>query len=670
MRKIAPALFIIASISIAAVWLIALFSVHSAWLPTLGLAVPLFAFFTAIIFGPLPGITAGIVSAGAWIFRYFTAGIAPFRPDNLVFLAVLFAFCIFLGVFPVLFRRPKPVNPGWKHSASPWNAMQAAFGHFRLPPEAANSELYALDWNDGFAELAGKEGVPIPGGTLTECFPEFASRYPEIHRQVLDTAATGRPNRLLSRAAGGERSFRVYLSSPAPGETVTLWIDDTDERFLAEYSRQSEERFRLISENMLDLICLHRPAGAILYATPSAEKLLGYPQNRLFGRDPFPLIHPEDTRKVLRMVLEARKKGGSSAEYRIRRSDGTYVWFETVLKTISGSPGEITSFQSASRDVTEKLLIRHRLEESERKLQAIFDLLPVGVSVSDPDGAILQCNPAYLQILGLRNWQPGKDPLEHLDMLLPDMTPLPPDDHPRNIALRKRQPIRNRHIGYRVENDIHWTQISAAPLPEGGAVSVTVDITPMKHAEKELSDLLADLQRSNEELRRLSITDVLTGLYNRRHIEYVLEVEFEKARRYGSPLTCLMLDIDHFKRFNDSWGHQAGDLILKVLADAIRENSRKVDICGRYGGEEFIMLVNQPLPEATVFAEKLLRVIRETSVEYQGNTMSLTVSIGVADYTEKTLSSDQLVKRSDDALYLAKANGRDRVEVYRLREGN
>lgn len=178
-----------------------------------------------------------------------------------------------------------------------------------------------------------------------------------------------------------------------------------------------------------------------------------------------------------------------------------------------------------------------------------------------------------------------------------------------------------------------------------------------------------ELDRLNRELERLSRTDPLTGLHNRRFLEERLEAEFLRARRYASPLSCLMLDIDHFKRLNDSHGHLAGDQVLRKVADVVRGSLRNVDLLARYGGEELVALLPEtPLEEARGVAERIRKAISEVRVEKPAAPQTVllcTASIGVATCPHAEIQDGEgLLRSADDALYLAKAAGRDRVQVH------
>lgn len=167
------------------------------------------------------------------------------------------------------------------------------------------------------------------------------------------------------------------------------------------------------------------------------------------------------------------------------------------------------------------------------------------------------------------------------------------------------------------------------------------------------------LEDANRALARLAVTDQLTGASNRLHLGGILAAEIERAGRYGQPLSVIMFDIDHFKQVNDTWGHAAGDALLRELARRIMTNIRSTDTLFRYGGEEFLVTApNVPLEEAIRMADKLRGQVAGQPFPPG---IRATVSLGVADL-QPGETADALLARVDAALYRAKANGRNRVE--------
>ena len=176
---------------------------------------------------------------------------------------------------------------------------------------------------------------------------------------------------------------------------------------------------------------------------------------------------------------------------------------------------------------------------------------------------------------------------------------------------------------------------------------------------KKIAEANRKLEEKSEELEMLSITDVLTGLYNRRYADSKLEKEIVRAERYNGKLSLIITDLDYFKKVNDSWGHQAGDRVLQAFATILNKNTRDSDLVSRWGGEEFLIICPETdLRGAATQAENLRKMFAQTSFENIG---TKTASFGVATYLPRE-SKNSLVQRADDALYRAKDNGRNRVE--------
>jgi len=187
----------------------------------------------------------------------------------------------------------------------------------------------------------------------------------------------------------------------------------------------------------------------------------------------------------------------------------------------------------------------------------------------------------------------------------------------------------------------------------------------IKHAN--LASANAQLVELNQQLEVLAVTDSLTGLKNRRHIDSVLSKEIALYERYKVPFCIAMIDVDNFKEFNDKHGHAAGDTVLKSLAKQLLLNTRNSDTVGRYGGEEFFLLLANTAPQqGLVVAERVLEAVRNSNLKIDGLDVSVTISIGLSGLDgQQDIDKDRSVlEQSDNALYLAKQKGRDQIQVY------
>lgn len=185
----------------------------------------------------------------------------------------------------------------------------------------------------------------------------------------------------------------------------------------------------------------------------------------------------------------------------------------------------------------------------------------------------------------------------------------------------------------------------------------------LRKAYEEVAVLNRELERANQELERVARFDVLSGLMNRMSLFDALDVEIERSMRSGLPLCGIMVDIDHFKDVNDNYGHACGDRVIQGLGAVFRQELRKYDYAGRYGGEEFfVALPNSSLNQASMFGERVRSSLEELDVECDEGAMTVTVSMGIARFRNGE-SRDMWISRADRAMYVAKQKGRNRIEI-------
>lgn len=185
----------------------------------------------------------------------------------------------------------------------------------------------------------------------------------------------------------------------------------------------------------------------------------------------------------------------------------------------------------------------------------------------------------------------------------------------------------------------------------------------IKKLQQDLAEREKELSQMNDRLLQISLTDGLTGVDNRRALEQRLHEMFEHSLRLHEPVACVMCDIDHFKKVNDTYGHAAGDEVLKQFAEILRDEAREIDRVGRYGGEEFLLLLPGTVLEAAVtFAERVRHRVDAHTFSFEGGTLNRTVSFGVASWPHPRITGrEEMLKAADDALYVAKEMGRNRV---------
>lgn len=258
----------------------------------------------------------------------------------------------------------------------------------------------------------------------------------------------------------------------------------------------------------------------------------------------------------------------------------------------------------------------------------------------------------YVNPAACRNLGYSRPELEALGVpdIDPDFTANILPAHWRDLKANGHLLVRSRHR--RKDGSIFPVELSLDYLSFEGAeynVAQARDIT--------------DRVESEEKLKRLALTDDLTGLFNRRAFMEGLEQEIVRQKRYNKPLAVIMVDLDHFKKVNDTYGHAGGDEVLRHFAALLRQTIRETDIPGRLGGEEFaVMLAETDAEQGARLANRLGQAIRSATVETEAGPVSYTVSIGLSQLAAGD-TTDTILARADQALYRAKESGRDRVEV-------
>jgi len=262
-----------------------------------------------------------------------------------------------------------------------------------------------------------------------------------------------------------------------------------------------------------------------------------------------------------------------------------------------------------------------------------------------------------------------------LDVILPDMDGYTVCRRIRKqvlsyipvLMLTQRADVEDRVDGLEVGADDYL----AKPFDEREFLARVAALLRIKQLQDELQHRLQNERRAYESLRQIALTDSLTKLYNRHHFAEMLQREFDTAQRYGTPLACIMIDIDHFRHFNNRYGHAIGDWVLQGVAQLLMENVRRVDVVARYGGEEFVILLPMSnLTAATETATRLRQLVENQRWGSPAGPLKITISLGVAAFPEAAVDrAEDLVDYADQALLRAKANGRNRVEKWGVERG-
>lgn len=415
----------------------------------------------------------------------------------------------------------------------------------------------------------------------------------------------------------------------------------------------SEERQQLLAALGEGVYGVDRQGRGIFF-NPAALNMLGFCEEELLGKDQHALIHhhyPNGEPYRLEycpITLTLADGGIRRSEEWLFRKDGSSFPVEMTTAPIERDGARVGAVV-AFHDITD----RQASQARDQLLVSALEAVPNGIVITDQQARIEWVNPAFESLTGHpRESAIGRRPAELVKSGLQDQTFY--ESMWRTILAGKTW--RGEVINKKRDGSLYNEELIIAPvLAKSGEirhfVGIKQDITARKHLEAEL--------------QTLATTDPLTGLPNRRHFLAQLEQEFARSRRFGEPgIALLMLDLDHFKQINDTHGHAAGDAVLRSFAERMRCSLRKTDLAGRLGGEEFaILLIGSERPSATDFAERLRTQVAADSVEFEGKTLRVSVSIGVTQLSTDDATADAALARADVALYQAKAKGRNRVEL-------
>ncbi len=357
-------------------------------------------------------------------------------------------------------------------------------------------------------------------------------------------------------------------------------------------------------------------------------------------------IHPDDRGAVETTYNDSvAHHTPCKLEHRLLLQNGSVKHVLVRGETFYDEQGTPVRSIGTMSDITDQKLYEQRLAEREALLSALVEQSIEGIALSDMEGRFIMVNTACSELLGY-----SKEEL--LRMSIPDL--LAPGVQPELLSRIKRteQPGRREAQLRRKDGTLFMAEISGSPVLTGQGLQVLGIIRDITERTRKEQALIYSARH-----------DGLTGLYNRGVLEERLGAEVDRAGRYHHPITLFMLDIDHFKRINDTHGHQVGDAALCRVADVLKQTMRRSDIIARYGGEEFvIMLPETRREEGMELAERLCRAVAGEPYMSQGEAgYYLTVSIGVAVFPEDADAPAKLIEAADAAMYRAKESGRDRV---------
>jgi diguanylate cyclase (GGDEF)-like protein/PAS domain S-box-containing protein len=346
-----------------------------------------------------------------------------------------------------------------------------------------------------------------------------------------------------------------------------------------------------------------------------------------------------------------------------------------AMESFAGQIAVSLSNVRLTQKMQEELSARKRAEENSLLQSAALEAAANAIAITDVNGIIQWVNTAWVALTGYTKEESmGQD-----TRLIKSETHDPLFYTNMWQTILAGQVWRGEMTNRRRDGSLYCEEQTITPVLDGQGnvrhfIAIKLDITKRKQVEADLQQAREELEKANFELKaaleheqHLAHTDALTGVFNRRHLFELAEHEFEVAKRYGHPLSVIMFDLDHFKRINDTLGHAMGDQILERVTQIACAELREVDLIGRYGGEEFLIILPVTgAQRAWLLAERIRSSVETFYVAIGNNPVFVTLSIGIAEmgYETQDGSVENLIHRADEAMYRAKRSGRNCTVIF------
>ena len=429
------------------------------------------------------------------------------------------------------------------------------------------------------------------------------------------------------------------------------------------------------NQNILNLFLQYSPIlmylkdekMRVLRASKNLETMLGIPVEQMLGKTNAELWPSAFAKKIETDLMTLKNDKTIEVEEELKGRFYTTIKFPIQME---GEPRYIAGF---SIDITKRKQAEEALRESEEKYRTVADFTNDWEAWSAPDGTYLYVSPSCERITGYTAAEFLADPNLVMKITHPDDLPMVNKHFGTSFDGSRNEDL---HLDFRVitpNGEIRWvnhlcTAVYGVNGKWLGRRESNRDTTERKQAEDELRHTKEVLTTVNIELQAalnrekdLARTDVLTGINNRRHLFELAEREFDVATRYQQPLSVLIFDLDHFKQVNDTFGHAVGDQMLQRVTEVACAELRSVDVIGRYGGEEFVILLPMTTTQdALPLAERIRAGVAAIRVLTEKRDASVTLSIGIAETKHTSGESlDSILIRADKAMYAAKKAGRN-----------
>lgn len=492
----------------------------------------------------------------------------------------------------------------------------------------------------------------------------FLPRLPEVSAERIYTTFEVQ----LLDAGGPPRWHHLGLHPISTSTAQQSWICvATDIHALKVRETVLEQRAALRSRMLdlsLDCIKVITPEGNLVHMNQAGCQALGLEENSGFGMPWIPLL-PDDSHADGERALELARDG-QTGRFKGRSLSGVKgeQFWDNMLTPVFDALGEVATILCVSRDVTAEQKALRDLRENMERLAIATKLGGLGIWDYDIVNDRLHCDDTWYRIM-------GRDPARPI-VSLTDFRPfLHPDDVERatevtNTAAELIASETDYSITFRIihpNGDVRWVRSLAYLHHDEGvptrAIGMVADITDSWRGELALRDANRALEEEMSTLARKVLEDPLTGIANRRHLDSEFTRLWMRANEDRLPLCVGMLDVDHFKAFNDRYGHIQGDVALRRIARVLQSATRQSDLLARYGGEEFAFVL-VGTDDASHTVERFRQAVADLRIPHADSlTGFLTISCGVVTAVPPRYSPRQMLQASDEALYAAKQSGRN-----------
>ena len=430
---------------------------------------------------------------------------------------------------------------------------------------------------------------------------------------------------------------------------VAIKQDITTRKAIGQALLHAQEKYRAMVEDAVVGIFQATPDGQIIAANPAMARMHGYDSPEQLMSEVSNVAHqlfvsPAQLQEMARMLEENEVVRNVEVEVYCR--DGSKKWFLANVRGVRGPEGKVVRHEGTIQDITERKAIAEALSQAQEKYRAMVEDAVVGIYQTTPDGKFLSVNRALARMAGFDSVQDFLSRITNAAQIYSD--PKRRDELRQLIAAQGE--VRDFEVEVRPRNGKKRTlSISARAVRNSEGVDLyyegTVqDITERKTAEKQV--------------QFLAYYDALTGLPNRTLFHDRLAKALASARRRGERVALLFLDLDNFKTINDSLGHSVGDLLLKEVAERLKQGAREQDTVARLGGDEFVVLLTamKDVADVAVVADRILKAM-PTEFTVQDHLLNVACSLGISMFPDHGSDGETLIKNADAAMYAAKENG-------------